>query len=63
MVDELYRSVSIPTGIVDEAEILAKDKRLGYASTADLIKDGARRLICTLKTKQAHLDHTKKREE
>ena len=63
MIDESYRKVSIPKGIVDQAEKLAQDKRLGYTSTSELIRDAVRRLICTLRTKQAHLNHTKKREE
>ena len=57
MTPQEYRKVSLPKELVDEAEILARNKKLGYTSTSDLIRDATRILINTLKTKETYLSY------
>ena len=41
----VYRSLSLPTNLIDELEKLGERLGLGYSSSADAVKDAIRRRI------------------
>lgn len=51
---EGYRTISLPTELVNECEKIVKDKRLGYVNHTDLIRKAVQNHLCTLKTNIAY---------
>jgi hypothetical protein len=64
MGEEVYRSVSLPKSMVDEAEVLAKHpklKHLGFSSHSDLIRKALASRLVTLRTTLAHINAEEER--
>jgi len=58
-----YRSVSIPTELVNELEDLGEDLKMGYSSAAEAVKDAIRWRLEQLRVAKINRKHLEAAQE